>query len=841
MTFSSMIAGENPLTEPIGIYLMQVLLVIFISRLVYIPLSYLKQPRIVAEVITGIVLGQSGLCRVPAFASNLFPPSSFKILSSTANFGLVFYMFLVGLELDPRLILKNFSRAFPISAAGSALPFFASIGASALLYNEYADSGAVAFPPFFTFVAAAMSLTTYPSIARIVTEKKLQTTPLGQTTLAVAAVNDIGSWIFLLFVIGLINNTANTAVAAYIFLAMILYTLFLWFAVRPFLGRLVDLSGSSDSLSQMLIFLTLMCVLISAFFTQAIGASSIFGAFLVGVIVPHDHSFAVNLVEKLEDIMDICFMPLYFFTLGFYARIDLLTSGMDWGMIVLFVAVSGLTKILGHTLAAKFMNNFTWKESFTIGAILNSRGFLEFIILNLGLHANIISAKVFTILLIVVLISDIITGPIASFICPSNNAAITKADTDFTVKTSLLEEPLTSKVGGSLKLVLPFEATFSRNLNILCYLPNMQSVPGTMALTDYFKSSQLELSVTSLRLIRLSDRTSSVMMATTDTSDTLRHDPVTSIFRSFGMLNGIKTASRLGIAPIEEFAEQIVHSAGHCNLIILPWSVAPSGSFLPNNHSLGEGLTVHGAGLLESGGVGGGTGNPVDIAVQALDSVPIDEGLRGPLIEGVQKLATCNVAVFLDRGFGRVAIAPFKTDGALAFSHVTTAEVIGNSHATLAVLPEDAPVGNSKKSAPSHESTRIFLPFFGKMQDCIEALKLTTHLSRRKNVHLFVVHVVRAVADAADDRDALYLERVRAHLVKQNGSNSQFQFETITTGAPVAALSEKVKAFLRDGRDLLVLGASIYQQAYEFREWVDKEVTASVLTVQKRGDGAVEH
>ncbi|KAJ3326581.1 K(+)/H(+) antiporter [Blyttiomyces sp. JEL0837] len=821
----SILAGSNPLHDAVGLFIIQALIIIATARLFYIPVAYFKQPRVIAEVISGIILGSSALSRIPAFKNNIFPDTSLSSLDLVAQFGLVFFLFLVGMELDPVFFIRNVKKSVAIAISSAVLPFLAAIGGATLLYNSFAVSG-TSFGALVVFVGAVMSITTFPDVARILTERKLHNTPLGQIALSSAAIDDVGSWAFLLFVIALVNNTGQPLAALWIFLVMVGYTAFLWFVVRPYLAHWADLSESSDSVSQLFVLIVLTMVLSSAFFTQAIGAHAMFGGFLIGVIVPHNHSFAINLLEKLEDLINIFFLPLYFVYSGFNTRIDLLDDGTAWGLVFLLVAIGCLGKIVGAGAAARFINGMSWRESLALGVLMNTKGLLEFIILNLGYQSQIISPEVFSILVVTVLISNVLTVPLISLVYPpsiyEHPPAQQKPDDEFDRAEKASPES--------------HDLTACSSLNLLCYLPGMQTVPAMMAFTELLRTSELPMSVKALRLIRLSDRNSTIMIAT-DTDATLRTDPVMNVFRAYGHLNHIGVSSTLAVSVIEEFPDQIVSAAKDSNLIILPWQEAVG-------NQMGHG--GHGHGGLGHGGAGAGAGP------SNLDHAAVDEGLRNSLIESVHRRAPCSVAVFLDRGFGTVLL---ESD------------------------TQPVPVSPKSGNAGKPTTTRIFLPFFGGRDDR-EAMQLLLLLAKA-NVDIHVLRVVAPVAgishedsgtndpnsitidqptpatatnDKSDsthtfaignsstnlspqdsDTDAGFLIAAKALLKERH---PEATWEEVVSGAPVAVVSAKAAEVAGEGKDLVLIGAAAYAVP-AMATWVDRNMKASVITMQGHGDVSI--
>ncbi|KAI9006234.1 Cation/H+ exchanger, partial [Gaertneriomyces semiglobifer] len=408
------LAGTNPLADPIGLFLVQIILIVVLSRVLAIGLGYLKQPRVIAEVIGGILLGPSLCSRSQAFKDNVFPQESLPRLSLIANFALILFLFLVGIELDPTTVFKKFRQSAAISLTGIALPFAVGVGVSRLIYDNLADK-TVPFTSFFVFLGVAMSITAFPVLARILTETKLIQTPIGQITLASAAVDDGIAWCLLILVVALINNPSNSIQAFYVFLVVIAWGLFLWFAIRPVLQFLVKRSANSDSISHLSVLVTFIVILVSSFFTQAAGVHAIFGAFLAGLITPHDHGFAIKLTEKIEDLVTMLLLPLYFAYSGLNTNIGMLNDGEAWAYTFLVIVAACGGKVIGCTAAAR-LTGFNWRESIASGILMNTKGLVELIVLNLGYTAGVINQKIFTMFVIMALITTFMTTPLITWV-----------------------------------------------------------------------------------------------------------------------------------------------------------------------------------------------------------------------------------------------------------------------------------------------------------------------------------------------------------------------------------------------------------------------------------------
>ncbi|KAI8915203.1 Cation/H+ exchanger, partial [Powellomyces hirtus] len=410
------LSGENPLKDPIALFLLQALIIIILSRFLAAGLGYIKQPRVIAEVIGGILLGPSALSRSEAFRNTIFPKESLPRLSLIANIALIFFLFLVGLELDPQTLIKKARQSAAISISGIVLPFAVGVGVSKLIYDNLSDE-TVPFYSFFVFCGVAMSITAFPVLARILTELKLLQSSVGQVTLAAAAVDDGVAWCLLILVVALINNPSDSVRAVYVFLATIAWGIFLVVAIRPILMKLVHRHAGNDGISSSSMLATFVVILASSWFTQAVGVHAIFGGFLAGLITPHDHGFAIKLTEKIEDFITILLLPLYFAYSGLNTNIGSLSDGTSWGYVVLVILTACLGKVIGCTMSAK-LTGFNWRESLAVGFLMNAKGLVELIVLNLGYEAGVINQKIFTIFVLMALVTTFMTTPIISFIYP---------------------------------------------------------------------------------------------------------------------------------------------------------------------------------------------------------------------------------------------------------------------------------------------------------------------------------------------------------------------------------------------------------------------------------------
>ncbi|KAI9360331.1 Cation/H+ exchanger, partial [Zopfochytrium polystomum] len=421
---TNIIAGGDPFAvSPLALLLIQAFVVILTARILSFGLRYLRQPVVVSEVIGGLILGGSALCRIPAFKTHLFPDSSLPGFSLVANFGLVFYLFLIGLELDPSKLLTSVRSSIPISLAGIALPFGLGVAVARLIYDQYGNKN-VAFSSFVIFTGVAMSITAFPVLARILTERRLLQTKVGQATISAAAIDDVMAWTLLVLVIAIINNASSSSadthsylIAVYVFLVVVAFVIFLWFTVRPLYRYLLQKAQKSESMENILLFVTFMLVLLSSWFTEVVGVHAIFGGFLVGAVIPHDFGFARKLVAQIEDLIMIVFLPLYFAYSGINTRLDQLNTAKQWGMVLLVIVTACVGKLVGCTTAAK-LSGLNWRESTAVGVLMNTKGLVELIVLNLGLQAGVITPEIFSIFVVMAVVTTLMTIPLLSIVYP---------------------------------------------------------------------------------------------------------------------------------------------------------------------------------------------------------------------------------------------------------------------------------------------------------------------------------------------------------------------------------------------------------------------------------------
>ncbi|KAK0843014.1 hypothetical protein LTR03_008948 [Friedmanniomyces endolithicus] len=416
--------GGNPsqynASNPIILFIIQAGIILIFCRLLHYPLALLRQPRVIAEVLGGILLGPSVMGRIPGFTQAIFPTPAMPGLSLVANLGLILFLFLVGLEVDLRYFVSNWKVAVSVGAAGMALPFGLGCAIARGLYNDFQDEPGtvpIEFGTYMVFIAVAMSITAFPVLCRILTGLKLLSTPVGVIVLSAGVGNDVVGWILLALCVALVNAGSGLT-ALWVLLTCLGYVLFLVFAVRPvFMWVLRRTRSLQDGPSQSVVALTLLIALASAFFTGVIGVHPIFGAFLAGLICPHEGGFAIKVTEKVEDLVGALFLPLYFALSGLSTNLGLLNDGITWAYVVGVIAIAFVSKFAGGMVAAR-ANGLVWRESATIGVLMSCKGLVELIVLNIGLQAKILSTRTFTIFVVMAIVTTFATTPLTAWLYP---------------------------------------------------------------------------------------------------------------------------------------------------------------------------------------------------------------------------------------------------------------------------------------------------------------------------------------------------------------------------------------------------------------------------------------
>lgn len=397
------------LKGPVATLLLQIVIILLTVRLFGWICSKIGQPTVIGEIIAGIVLGPSLLeALFPAVSMVIFPKESLGNIAMLSQIGLLLFMFIVGMELDLKVLKSKAHDAIFISHASIIFPFSLGIILSYFMYDQLTH-GHVHFISFALFMGIAMSITAFPVLARIVHERGMNKTVLGAMVITCAAIDDITAWCILAAVIAIVK-AGSFASSLYIIGLAIIYIIVMFKLVRPFLKRIADLQTSKNLINKTVVGVFFIVLFLSAYATEVIGIHALFGAFLAGVIMPTNVNFRKLFMDKIEDVSLVLLLPLFFVYTGLRTEIGLLNDLNLWlicGAIIL-VAVTG--KFIGSMYAARFVG-LSWHSSATIGALMNTRGLMELVVLNIGYDLGILTPQVFAMMVIMALVTTFMTSP----------------------------------------------------------------------------------------------------------------------------------------------------------------------------------------------------------------------------------------------------------------------------------------------------------------------------------------------------------------------------------------------------------------------------------------------
>ncbi|GAA6006088.1 hypothetical protein JCM11491_002028 [Sporobolomyces phaffii] len=723
--------GVNPIefhsSHAIQLLIVQLVIIICLSRSLHWGFSkicpWTTQPRVVFEILAGILLGPTAFGQIPHFSENIFPSESLPFMNLLATIGLVLFLAVIGMEVDFTLFRRNLKPSLAVSLAGLVLPFAIGWAVSVGLYNEFVDKS-VKMTTFSCFIATSSSITAFPVLGRILVDLKLMSDPVGVVVLASGVANDVIGWMLLALSVALATagsgGGGSGIVVLYILLATVGWMLFLFYAVRPVLNFVARKTGSfqnPDGPTQTYILAVLMAVFISGWFMAAIGISEIFGGFLVGLIIPT--SLAHHIAAKIEDLCICIFIPLYFAYSGLRTNLTLLNSGIIWGWTVCVIVCAFCGKFFGCFFAARF-TGFTSRESAGVGFLMSSKGLIELIILNQGLSVGIINETVFSIFVLEALLLTFAATPGTLLTYPAHvrRPAVTNSSVVNLGEADPSSEPKKH----------PFDSNGTvRRITVV--LDKLESLGALFVFTNLLSSSRAKpstndaaaasslpppssISINPLRLIELTERLSGVLLASDAAAEHLRSDPLTLLYRTFANLAGgagsaIKVRDgEFAVTQSDNFADTVKERSARddSDLIVVPWTLSQDNqgqesvvaSYLPNpfEHLFGN----------------NSSSNPSS-ATQP------DSSLYASFLRDLFASATCDVGLFFDRGLAS------SSDSSSAFDS---------------------------------GSTHIFLPFFGGSDDRA-CLNLAVQLAQRSpSIAVTVLVIQRAPEETEEDRVSLH-------------------------------------------------------------------------------------
>ncbi|CCH60097.1 hypothetical protein TBLA_0C02920 [Henningerozyma blattae CBS 6284] len=460
------LSGVNPFdynsSSPITLFLFQTCLILIMCNLVHIPFSKIRQPRVISEVIAGVILGPTVFGQIPNYTKTVFPSASIPGLNLVANLGIILFMFFLGLEVDIEFIKKHLKTALSIGLITLAVPFGFGCLLAIPLFNTYAnkdpDDRYVKFTVYMVFIAVSMSVTAFPVLCRILNELRLIKDRAGIVVLGAGIINDILGWVLLALSVILSNSESSPVNTVYILLCTLGWFLIYFFPLKYLLKWILIKTHELDrpKPSPLATMLILLIMFVSAYFTDIIGVHPIFGAFIAGLVVPRENNYVVKLAERMEDIPNIVFIPIYFAVSGLSVDLTLLNKGEDWGYIFAAIGIAVGSKLVSGSVTA-YLHGLFFRESLAVGVLMSCKGIVEIVVLTIGLNAGIITQKIYGMFILMALVSTFITTPMTQMIYTDSYRK--------TIKPRMIQKRNKKRHQENPDLELNFNSSHNRNSN----------------------------------------------------------------------------------------------------------------------------------------------------------------------------------------------------------------------------------------------------------------------------------------------------------------------------------------------------------------------------------------
>ncbi len=406
-------AASEDMADAFVHVLLALLVVTVVARALGGVLQYLRQPPVVGEILAGLLLGPSLLGRVaPDASAYLLPSTVAPYLRMIAQVGVILYMFVVGLELDTAPLRQRAHVALAISHASILLPFLLGSLVAVFIYPSFSTAD-VPFTVFALFMGVSMSITAFPVLARILTDRRVHTSRMGITALSCAAVDDVTAWCLLAFVMSVVHARTGSILLTVSFTAG--YIIVVFVLLRRVMDWVARRYERHEHFPQSAMAIVFGALLLSSLTTEFIGIHAIFGAFLLGAVIPHDSRMARELRHRLEDVVVVLLLPAFFAVTGLRTEISLLSGASEW-LVCGGIIVAACVGKFGGTAVAARVTGLTWRDASALGILMNTRGLVELIVLNIGLDLGVISPAVFAMLVLMALVTTFATTPFLDWI-----------------------------------------------------------------------------------------------------------------------------------------------------------------------------------------------------------------------------------------------------------------------------------------------------------------------------------------------------------------------------------------------------------------------------------------
>ena len=408
-----------PATSFILLLVIQLILVLGLSRIMGHIFVRFRQPQVMGEMIAGIMLGPSLFgWLAPGLFRQVFSPDSIQYLDALSQVGVIFFLFLIGLELDPKLLRDRGKAAIAISLSSIAAPMLLGIALAVFLYAPlFTARNAPSLASVALFMGAAMSITAFPVLARILAERNMLGSRLGTVAIACAAVDDVTGWCILAYIVVFIR-ASHSATSIWITLGGItIFGLVMIYAVRRLLQGFATVYHRTGELSENMMALMLLLVLVASLCTERLGIHLLFGAFMMGAIMPKEQRFVRYVLDRFETITVTLLLPLFFAFTGLRTDLSLVKGPQMWMYCGLIIVVATVGKLGGSTVAA-WLSGMPPREAAGLGTLMNTRGLMELVILDVGLDIGVISPALFSMMIVMALVTTFMTTPMLHLVCP---------------------------------------------------------------------------------------------------------------------------------------------------------------------------------------------------------------------------------------------------------------------------------------------------------------------------------------------------------------------------------------------------------------------------------------